>query len=240
MGNNYEEIEYPLKDINSLIESSPKECSNLNKIDENIEIIYNQKTDIPSIYRCPVCLSIPFLYHDKIDKPKIYYICNCGFHNCSFDYFFQYFISMPIDKIIYKEDENVSLNFCKICLKFIPEESNHCSQYYTHSSNRINNIFLNSKNGNFTEFNGEIFHGYNCNKIDNINYGRKIIFNSFISNYLNFNIIKKIENKYKKFKNIISKVNNEEYKAENHKLYLFAKFLYYVFKKNLSENIFHV
>ena len=80
MGNEtYEEIEYPLKDISALIESSPKKCTNFNQIDPNIEIIYNTKSDIPSIYRCPICLVIPFFYFYRPQKPKIYYLCNCGF-----------------------------------------------------------------------------------------------------------------------------------------------------------------
>ena len=143
---------------------------------------------------------------------------------------------MPIDKIIYKDikDENVKIKFCKVCSKFISEQSNHSMEYYAHTLKDIDNIFLTSKNGNFTELIGEIFHGHNSNKVDSSEYGSKMQFKSFISNYLNFNIIKKIENKYKKFQNKISDVNNEEYKLENHKLYLFGKFLYYIFKKNLS------
>ena len=144
---------------------------------------------------------------------------------------------MPIDKIIYKDikDENVKIKFCKVCSKFISDQSNHYIEYYFHILKDIDNIFLTSKNGNFTEFNGELFHGHNRNKVDSSEYCSKIQFKSFISNYLNFNIIKKIENKYKEFQNITSVVKNEEFKLENHKLYLFAKFLYYVFIKNLSE-----
>ena len=144
---------------------------------------------------------------------------------------------MPIDKIIYKDikDENVKIKFCKVCSKFISDQSNHYIEYYFHILKDIDNIFLTSKNGNFTEFNGELFHGHNRNKVDSSEYCSKIQFKSFISNYLNFNIIKKIENKYKEFQKKASVIKNEEYKLENHKLYLFAKFLYYVFKKNLSE-----
>ena len=240
MGNNtYEEIEYPLKDISSLIESSSKECTNFNQIDPNIEIIYNTKSDIPSIYRCPICLIIPFLYYNKPEnKPKIYYLCNCGFHNCCFNYFFQNFVSIPIDRIIYKDikDENAKIKFCKQCSKFMSEDSNHDRKYYGHSCKEIDNIFLTSKNGNFTEFYGGITYAHNCNKLDSNKYDPKIEFKSFISSYLNFNIIKKLENRYKEYQKIISVVKNEEFKLENYKLYLFAKFLYYVFQKNLSEN----
>jgi len=144
---------------------------------------------------------------------------------------------MPIDKIIYKDikDENAKIKFCKVCSKFISEQSNHYIEYYFHILKDIDNIFLTSKNGNFTEYDGELFHGHNLNKVDSSEYGSDIKFKSLISNYLNFNIIKKIENKYKEFQNITSVVKNEEFKLENHKLYLFAKFLYYVFIKNLSE-----
>ena len=94
---------------------------------------------------------------------------------------------MPIDEIIYKDikDENAEIKFCKQCSKFISEQSNHCEKYYGHSRKRIDNIFLTSKNGNFTAFNGTILYGHNCNKEDSNKYSPNIQFKSFIFNYLN-------------------------------------------------------
>ena len=60
-------IEYPLKDIEKFIDSKNKICSNKHMTNhDNINIIFNQESnDIPSLYRCPVCLCIPLAIYQE-------------------------------------------------------------------------------------------------------------------------------------------------------------------------------
>lgn len=77
MGNKYDKIDKidnPLNEIKNIITDS-KECSNENLKDHsNLNIIYSNENNL-IVYRCPICLCIPFLYYNKL---KITYICNCG------------------------------------------------------------------------------------------------------------------------------------------------------------------
>ena len=98
--------------------------------------------DIPLIYRCPVCLSIPIFNYTQ---EKILYQCNCGVYNCSINYFLTNFISYPISKIILKDNigqNNNNIGFCSICSLFV-DSSNHSKEYFGHTIKNIDNIFLN-------------------------------------------------------------------------------------------------
>ena len=238
MGNNqtYEEIEYQLNDIQKLIDINSKDCTNNMKLDENIEISYDMQNDTPTIYRCPICLCIPFLYYNS---SKITYICNCGTHICSLDYFFANFISYPINEINYKKSNNNNpiSKFCRICSKFISEKSNHHFKYFAHSLLDIQNILIKSEKqyNVYSCYSNHLHKGYNYNYyLDNyFHSSNEILYSSFISKCLNFNIIKKIEDKYTIYQKI--KFNDEKIK-HNKKIYLFSRFLYYVFQINLSKN----
>ena len=87
---NYKEIEFPLNNIQNIIKNNSKDCTNCYTLDRDIKIEYDKKNNIPSIYRCPVCLCIPFIIYEK----KICYLCNLGYHKCSLDYFLTNFISI--------------------------------------------------------------------------------------------------------------------------------------------------
>jgi len=67
MGNKYVTIEYPLNNIENLINIGNNNYTNFRNLNHsNIDIIYEQKgSDIPSIYRCPICLSIPIFYYTQ-------------------------------------------------------------------------------------------------------------------------------------------------------------------------------
>ena len=223
MGNKYTKIEYPLNNIENLINIGSKNCTNFRDINHsNIDIIYEQKgNDIPSVYRCPVCLSIPIFYYTQ---EKILYQCNCGIYNCSINYFLTSFISYPISKIIFKDNigqNNNNIRFCSICSLFV-DSSNHSKEYFGHTIKNIDNIFLNK-------------FEYNKKKeIDNQQ------FREFIKNNLKFDIIKKIEEKYKDFQKLFNKNKTTEsnnLEILNQKLYLLSKFLYYSFQTCLSNNV---
>lgn len=84
--NEIKAIEYPLDNITCLIQNDKENCNNTKKLDDsNIEIIYDTKIKEHTIYRCPTCLCIPFLYYTM---EKIMYRCNCGIFYCSLDFFF--------------------------------------------------------------------------------------------------------------------------------------------------------
>lgn len=256
-------IEYPLDNIAHLIRNDKINCNNKKKLDySNIEIIYDTETKDNTIYRCPVCLCIPFLYYTM---EKIVYSCNCGIFYCSLDYFFTNFKSYPITEIIFKEKSETEgeMAFCSSCVKFINNVSKHRREYFGHIIKNTNHIFLNSKKGNFNEFifpeNKKVFYeGINQVNLNakneekepeaTLNFWKEIVkvfFNSFISKYLNFDIISTIEKTYEKFlmefnkgKEKSQKSNSEIKVAEemNSKLFLFSKLIYYVFQKNLSKN----
>ena len=226
MGAKYGKIDYPLNEIENLINFGNNDCTNFRDSNHsNIEIIYEQKgSDIPSIYRCPVCLSIPIFYYTQ---EKILYQCNCGIYNCSINYFLKSFISYPISDIILKDNTDqkekikTKIGFCSICSLFV-DSTNHSKEYFGHTIKDTDNIFLN-------EFK------YNKKKeIDNEQ------FREFIKNNLKFDIIKQIEEKYKDFKNIFNKnksTDSNNFEILNQKLYLLSKFLYYSFQTCLSKNV---
>ena len=257
----FQQIEYPLNSLDDLIKREKLFCDNPKIPDfSNIEIIFNKNDKNPTLYRCPSCLCIPFLYYEEL---YIVYKCNCGTHICSLDYFFSNFISYPIDKIIFKEnkEKNNKIAFCSSCVKFINNVDKHKKEYYGHIIRNTNYI----KGNNYTEFKLERNHYYEginqvfkCEKLKEKE--RKINFINFIQKYLNFNIIEKIETSYKNFlkefnkrkENIKKNVKQKkiEFSEEfNEKLYSFSKFMYYVFQINYSRknlnlqiiyNIFYV
>ena len=133
------------------------------------------------------------------------------------------FISYPISKIILKENidqNNHNIGFCSNCSLFV-DSSNHSKEYFGNTNKNIDNIFLN-------EFQ------YNSKKeIDNEQ------FREFIKNNLKFEIIKKIEEKYKEFTKFLNKnksIVSNSLELLNQKLYLLSKFLYYSFQTCLSNN----
>ena len=231
---NYIEIEYPLNDIKNIIEkNNSKDCTNCYTLDPYIEIEYDNINNIPSIYRCPVCLCIPFIIY----KTKICYLCNCGYHKCSVDYFLTNFISYPINAVNlknYDDIESSKIYFCQICSKFIIDKEEHQSNYYGHPMKNIYNIFQKTEEGNYNyyEYDNNYIKGKNIKLSETFFH---IKFSNFITRYLNFNILEKIENSYKIFSKNNKKMKNEEL-IEKKKLYLFSKFLYYVFQKNIIEN----
>jgi len=221
MGTKYTKIDYPLNNIENLINIGSKSFTNFRDLNHsNIDIIYEQKeNDIPSVYRCPVCLIIPIFNYTQ---EKILYQCNCGIYNCSINYFLTNFISYPISKIILKDNmgQNNNIGFCSNCSLFV-DSSNHSKEYFGHTIKNIDNIFLNK------------FQYNNKKEIDNQQ------FREFIKNNLKFDIIKKIEEKYKDFKKIFDKNKTAEsnnLEIFNQKLYLLSKFLYYSFQTCLSNN----
>jgi len=232
---NYKEIEYPLNDIKNIIEkNNSKDYTNCYTLDPNIEIEYDNINNIPSIYRCPVCLCIPFIIYNK----KICYFCNCGYHKCSVDYFLTNFISYPINAVNLKNNDDIELSkiyFCQVCSKFIINIEEHQSNYYGHPIKNINNIFQKTEEENYNCYEIHLdnyIYGKNINKISET-FG-VIKYSNFIKKNLNLSILEKIENCYKIF-STNKEMKNEEL-IEKKKLYLFSKFLYYVFQKNITEN----
>ena len=132
----YEKIDYPLNNKKELFDYQANEYSNKRNLNKNIEIIYENKNN-PTLYRCPICLSIPFLFYNK---NKIKYKCNCGIFDCSIDYFFNNFLSYPIKKLSIN-NSNDNYYFCKNCLKFISESSKHIDEYLNHIIIYPKNIF---------------------------------------------------------------------------------------------------
>ena len=255
MGNqNFQPIEYPLNNSNNLIKEDKINCNNPKIADHsNIEIIYDKESEIPTLYRCPVCLCIPLLYYQKLE---IIYKCNCGIYKCSLDYFFTNFKSYPIININFKDnlENKEEIAFCSSCVKFINNVNKHKEEYFGHIIRNTNFIFFKSKEGNYTEY---IFECNYCEGINQISKkykkyageNRKINFRYFISKYLNFNLIGRIEKLYKEFQKEFIK-GKEKLKKENKydknkikiseemntKLYLFSKFIYFVFEKNYKKN----
>ena len=256
MGNqNFQPIEYPLNNSNNLIKEDKINCNNPKIADHsNIEIIYDKESEIPTLYRCPVCLCIPLLYYQKLE---IIYKCNCGIYKCSLDYFFTNFKSYPIININFKDnlENKEEIAFCSSCVKFINNVNKHKEEYFGHIIRNTNFIFFKSKEGNYTEY---IFECNYCEGINQISKkykkyageNRKINFRYFISKYLNFNLIGRIEKLYKEFQKEFIK-GKEKLKFENKydinkikmseemntKLYLFSKFIYFVFEKNYKKII---
>ena len=246
--NGYKMIDYPLKENGKYIDYDVKNCTNYRKANhDNIDIIYCEKSDdIPTIYRCPICLCIPIVYyHDS----NILYRCNCGFYKCSIDYFFTNFNSFPISKVTFKNssENNNEIAFCSTCSKFI-EPNKHKNEYFGHSIRVLNDIYFKSESGvNY----GEFIYKIDENKIDYINShlndkenevmmcGVIIKYSNFIKDFLYFDINELIENSYKKFNKKFSEnnisTNNKQIKDLNMKLYIFSKYLYYVFYKNYKE-----
>ena len=244
----YKIIDYPLNGIDNKIEYDIKNCDNYRKANhDNIEIIYEKESnDIPTIYRCPVCLSIPFLYYNK---SNIIYRCNCGSYSCSIDYFLTNFNSYTISKIKYKNNSEINneIAFCSTCSKFI-EPSNHKNEYYGHVIRILDDIYFKSESGNnydgFNYMHYPFFDGINISSQSNekniSSYNKTIHFNNLISKYFNFDINKLIEKRYNDFNKIFDEKNKskdfKEVKDLNSKLYLFSKYLYYVFAKNYAKN----
>ena len=102
----------------------------------------------------------------------------------------------------------------------------------------IYNIFQKTEeeNYNYCEYDYDYIKGKNIKISETfLKTFLRIKFSNFITRYLNFNILEKIENSYKIFSKNNKKMKNEEL-IEKKKLYLFSKFLYYVFQKNIIEN----
>jgi hypothetical protein len=205
---NYKEIEFPLNNIQNIIKISSKDCTNCYTLDRDIKIEYDKKNNIPSIYRCPVCLCIPFIIYEK----KICYLCNCGYHKCSVDYFLTNFISYPINALIlknYDDIESSKIYFCQVCSKFIIDREEHQNNYYGHPIKNIYNIFQKTEEENYNYYEIKLdnyINGKNTNK-ESV---WSIKFSDFIKNNLNFNILEKIEKCYKKFFKNNKKMKNEE------------------------------
>ena len=249
----HQQIEYPLNDIKDLIQNDTTNCNNTRKPNHsNIEITYEiTDDDAFTVYRCPVCLCIPIINYDL---RKIEYKCNCGIHNCSIDYFVTNFKSHPISKIIFKDNShnNDKMVYCSSCSKFINDVINHKKEYYGHIIRNIDWIFFKSEEGNYTEFKYYKYiidvEGINqVSKKEEDNETNKIIkFKYLISEFLNYNIIKKIESAYqkclKKYKKKNDKslkfMNNQDLEFRlnmNNKLYIYLKYIYYCFEKNYSK-----
>ena len=148
-GKNYgfKMIEYPLKNAEKYIDSRNKSCSNSRVANhENINVIFNQESnDIPSLYRCPVCLCIPLAIYQE---PRIFYKCNCGEHNCNIDYFLTNFISYPISEINFNtpSSEQGYMVFCSDCNKFIDVDE-HMKEFFKHSYKDLNNVIIKKSDG---------------------------------------------------------------------------------------------
>ena len=128
MGNKYAKIDYPLNNIENITNFGENNCTNFRVSNHsNIEIDEQKGSDIPSLYRCPVCLIIPIFYYTQ---EKILYQCNCGNYTCSLNYFLTSFQSYPISKINLKENkgQNNNIGFCPICSLFV-NSSNHSKEY---------------------------------------------------------------------------------------------------------------
>jgi hypothetical protein len=148
---NYKEIEFPLNNIQNVIKNNSKDCTNCYTLDPYIEIEYDNINNIPSIYRCPVCLCIPFIIY----KTKICYLCNCGYHKCSVEYFLTNFISYPINAVNlknYDDIESSKIYFCQVCSKFIIDREEHLNNYYGHPIKNINNIFQKTEEENYNYY----------------------------------------------------------------------------------------
>ena len=255
MGNKtFQQIEFPLNNSNHLFKEDKINCNNPKIADHsNIEIIYDKESEI--LYRCPVCLCIPLLYYQYL---KIIYKCNCGIYRCSLDYFFTNFKSYPIIKINFKDnlENKEEIAFCSSCVKFINNVNRHKEEYFGHIIRNTNFIFFKSKEGNYTEYNYKNY--YYCEGINQISKNneindkenKKINFSSFIKKYLNFNLIGKIEKIYREYQIEFNKgkeklKNENKYdknkikisKEMNTKLYLFSKFIYFVFERNYKKII---
>ena len=223
-------IEYPLKDIEKFIDSKNKICSNKHMANhDNINIIFNQESnDIPSLYRCPVCLCIPLAIYQE---PRIFYKCNCGEYNCSIDYFLSNFISYPISEINFKDSssEQNFMVFCSDCSKFI-DVNKHKKEYFKHSFKDLNNIIINKSNeakydefiiinksnAKYDEFRYKVNKGFEfmnvCSDSKEIeDFVNKIQYNDFINKFLKYNIIQLIENKYNEFEKRAKEKNKADY-----------------------------
>ena len=255
MGNNNdafnEIIEYPLQGNEKLFDNDKLNCSNVKTPNHSdIDIEYNKKNNFPTIYRCPICLNIPFFCYENL---FIIYICNCGKHKCSIDYFFKNFQSYPIKKISFKEKEkgkkDVEVKYCSTCSKFISDLHAHKKMYYGHIIRSIDDIFLKSKNDCF-EFPEAIFsplffpfNGYNLRPKDVHSYQKEntMKYSLFIKKHLNINIIT-INMKYEEFINYLKSVCHDHDKKDyedkikfNQKLLLLVKYIYFVFIHNYSK-----
>ena len=249
MGNNNDvikkRIEYPLQGYEKLFDNDKLYCSNVKTQNHSdIDIEYNKKNNFPSIYRCPICLNIPYFYYDNL---LIIYTCNCGTHKCNIDYFFKNFQSYPIKKISFKEKikKGVEIKFCSTCSKFIYDLHSHRKIYYGHIIRSTADIFLNSKNNCFQfwknfdfPFNG---NNLSLRKVSPFDKGNTIKYSLFIKKHLNFEI-KEINLKYEEFINNLKSVCHDYDKKDyedkikfNQKLLLLVKYLYFVFIQNYSE-----
>ena len=238
-----EKIDYPLKGNEKLFENDKSNCSNIKTPNHSdIVIEYNKKKNFPTIYRCPICLSIPFFYYDNL---LITYACNCGINKCSIDYFFTNFQSYPIKKISSKDkiNKDAGVKFCSTCLKFITDINSHKKIYYGHIIRSIDNIFIKSKNNCFIfrENHHFPFDGNNLNSKDAKPLEKKhsMKYSLFIKTHLNFDI-KSINKKYEEFKNDLKSndYDKKEYEDKikfNQKLLLLVKYIYFVFIDNYFE-----
>ena len=258
---NYEKINNPINESKNILDINNQICDN-SRIPYHSDIIieFDKKDDnSKSIYRCPVCLLIPYIQYNSLDT--ILYRCNCGIHVCSIDYFLNNFPSYPINKITFKNNSRNSkdMAFCSSCSKFIDQPLLHAKEYYDHIIRDIRDIFFHSEVGKYEEFyyiqyGGNVYSGINKNSKEKINmkkHNKSINYKKIISKFLNFNIIKKINDKYirfqKRFKEEAGKLkkgnpymNYEErikgMELINEKIYLFAKYIYYIFETNYSQN----
>ena len=239
-------IEYPLKGVENDILSSDKLCTNFHKANHsNINISYSQQSDdIPTLYSCPICLCIPFAFYQE---PYIFYKCNCGEYYCSIDYFLTNFTSYPINEINFKNSSsNINMAFCSNCSKFI-NINEHAREYYKHTYIILDNIFMKTNSGeNYDQFRYKInkrkvdfneFEFVNAPfySSDDFNFNEKINYKEFMLKFLNFDIIKLIEDKCKEYNKKIKTKDKNDVINLNKKLYIFSNFLYYVFVKNYTN-----
>ena len=201
--NGYKKIDYPLNNID--IDFNDESCNNWHrKNHDNIEIQYENRTnDIPTIYRCPICLCIPILYYNEL---KIFYKCNCGCFNCSIDYFFHNFISYTINDIKIKgNSKNEEIAYCSSCSQFITDIDKHKNEYYGHIIKIINDIFLKSDSSEQGEYRYHYNSSFDSFQFDGINtssnekktnydfhYNNKLKYKDIIINCLKFEIILEI------------------------------------------------
>ena len=100
--------------------------------------------------------------------------------------------------------------FCSNCSKFI-NINEHAREYYKHTYIILDNIFMKTNSGeNYDQFRYKInkrkvdFNGFEFINApfyssDDFNFNEKINYKEFMLKFLNFDIIKLIEDKYKEY-----------------------------------------
>ena len=91
---------------------------------------------------------------------------------------------------------------------------------------------INKRKVDFNEFE---FRNAPFYSSDDFNFKEKVDYKEFMLKFLNFDIIKLIEDKYKEYNKKIKTKDKNDVINLNKKLYIFSKFLYYVFVKNYTN-----